>query len=87
MGMLAVSGLARKRFDYLVAIHLRHHDIQQNQVRVFCFRLFKTLKATIGGYDLIALFLEHQTNQFQGINIIVNNENLLGHNLIPPRTL
>jgi tRNA(Ile)-lysidine synthase len=37
------------------------------------------LFAVVGGYNLVSLALEHQSDQAQGVNIIIHNEDFLRH--------
>jgi hypothetical protein len=41
--------------------------------------LMNTFSAIPGGNNLIALTLQHQTNQAQGFQVVVNNEYLFCH--------
>jgi hypothetical protein len=36
-----------------------------------------------GGDDLVSLALQHETNQTQGIDIIIHNENFFRHGVTP----
>ncbi len=56
-----------------VPIKIGHHNVKQNEVGSLCGSLREPLGAVTGNSDLVALALEHEPNQLQGIKIVIDN--------------
>jgi hypothetical protein len=63
----------------LVPIHIGHHHIEQNDVRLFLKGLCQALFPVRGRANLIALSLQHQSHQTQGVNVVVNDQDFFRH--------
>src|SRR5258706_5118626 len=65
---------------HLVAVHIWHHHIEQDQIRILLKGFIQTLLPIGGSANLIALALKHQPYESQCVQVIVDDENFFTHN-------
>jgi hypothetical protein len=68
-------------FQDLDPIHLRHFQIQHNDIRVFSAKEFQALPPTLSEYHVIAFPPEERIEEISDALLIVNYENL-GHRIL-----
>ncbi|GBE55845.1 hypothetical protein BMS3Bbin16_00040 [archaeon BMS3Bbin16] len=62
----------------LPAIHLRHHDIEKYEIRLFHFHKLKRLPAVVCLYRLKTFFFQYLSNNERKLWLIIN-KHYLGH--------
>src|SRR5262249_10296912 len=72
-------GVGAQTAAHLVAVHVGHHHVEDNQVGGFGFGFANGLPTRAGCRNLVALPLEHQSDQLQAVNIVVDDQNFLSH--------
>jgi hypothetical protein len=73
------EGIGAQTASDLKAVEVGHHDVEQDQVGAITGGLAQGLGAVNGRHDRIPPPLEHHAHQLQGVEIIVDDEDLLGH--------
>ncbi len=68
---------------HFIAVHIWHHDVEQDQVRVLALCLGQSLTSSGCGHDLIPLALQQKPNEFQTVQIIINHQYLFCHGWVP----
>ncbi len=58
------------------AIHLRHHHIEDDEVKRLCRDLRERLGAVFGAYAHMAFVFEHSRNQLLDARLVIDNQNL-----------
>ena len=67
----------------LPAIHDRHHDIEQQHIRLVRLPFFYALDAVFSLEDGISLAFEIQAQQLADVGFVLDNEYLFGHSSPP----
>jgi hypothetical protein len=69
---------------HFMARHVRHHDIEQHQVRSLPFDLFQGLRAGTSGVDRVTRGFQEISQEFHDVGRIIYNENfsLIGHDFL-----
>ena len=81
------GGLVAQAAGNFIPIHIRHHDVQNDQIRLFIPSHGQCLGAIVSRSNLIALPLKHQPHKAQCFQIIIDDQNFLRHNNPPWRML
>ena len=68
---------------YLPAVLLRHHNVEQNKIRLVHLKAADSVSAVICGLDLISVILKIQLEHVTDINVVVNYKNLCSHHHPP----
>src|SRR5678815_3855601 len=68
----------------LIPIHIRHHYIEQDQIRILIERFLQPLLSIGGCADLVSLTLKHEAYQPQCIQIVIDDEDFFAHEDIIP---
>ena len=75
-------------FQHLIAVHLRHHDVQQHEIEGLRSYLLQRLDTVYRRFQLpIAIFFEPPRQGKSIILVIINNQNagvFAGHEPSPP---
>ena len=72
-GCIGRDGILAQLTGHFVPVHIGHHHVQEDQVWLLFHSLVQSLPAIGSRGDLITLALEHQTDQAQGVYIIVHD--------------
>lgn len=59
-----------------IAVHFRHHDIQNNKIHMLPIQDLKGRNAVIGGKHCIILRFQNRLQQHAGVAVVVDNKNL-----------
>ena len=73
-----VARLAQLAAD-LEAVHLRHHDVEDDQVGLVGLDLLQRLTAVIGGLDLESFLGEVEAGELDDIPLVVDDQDFGGH--------
>src|SRR5438477_553754 len=68
----------------LPSVHLRHHDVEEDEVRLLDLRGGEGLLPAGRGHDLVTLLLEHELEEVQDVVLVVHDQDLLLHTLARP---
>src|SRR5258707_10071167 len=60
--------------EHFIAVHLRHQDVQQEQIKRRAAHHFDGLPPVFGGYHVIALTLQMAAQHFAILCVVVYNE-------------
>ena len=63
-------------------VHLRHHQIEDNEVEFLCFRHVDRRGAVVSGLDRVALVFQIEFHAFDEQKLVINDQNL--HWVPPP---
>src|SRR5262245_55433273 len=66
-----------QQLQHLPAVHLRHHDVEQHQVRPLDLGLGQRLVPAARRDDVVALLAQHQLEKMQYVGLVVDDEYLL----------
>jgi hypothetical protein len=67
--------VALEQAAHLIAVHARHHDVEDDHVGAAVDRFLDCVDPVARGDDLPALALENQAVETQDIGLIVDDEN------------
>ena len=68
----------------LPAVHHRHHNVQQHQIRVQLVKLRQRRRAVVNHRHIVAFLYQIQAEQFADIFIVIDDQNLLVCHLVFP---
>lgn len=67
------------RLADLPAVHVRHHEIEQDDVRAFLFGEVDTFRAAVGCDHVEAVGFEQHAHEFGDGDIVINDKNFCVH--------
>src|SRR6185436_20491944 len=73
-GDLPGLGVGLERPARLVPVHLRHHDVQDDQVRAAFLHPFERLFAIESRYDFVAFHSQAEVQDVDNVDFVIDDE-------------
>ena len=73
--------MVQERFKKRVPVHFRHSEVKQNEVRFEGFKEFKGFSSIVTGGNSIPYYVEDVFKKGLGVDIVINDENMLACHL------